>query len=272
MEKINCELCGFRNPKGTATAVIIKDNKILLLKRNNEPFVGSWDLPGGFMQEKETPEQALIREVEEELGGKATTITFIKTQHGTHLWKKDIVPILTSVFLVEINGEITLDAENSEYRWVALKDLDPKEIALDSNQVIVSWLKDNFIFELERVKELTQQLDPSVVIYEQALYRAVLNGFVSKIYDQGKLVGLGWIFARQTMLRKQAVVEDMIVDENYRGKGYGKKMLLELIDWARQQGVDTIELTSNPKRIAANELYKKVGFSLHPTNHYLYKI
>jgi len=83
---------------------------------------------------------------------------------------------------------------------------------------------------------------------------------------------MGWIFVRQTMLRKQAVVEDMIVDDAHRGKGYGKKMLLELIDWAKKEGIDTIELTSNPKRIAANELYKKAGFKLHPTNHYLYNI
>jgi GNAT superfamily N-acetyltransferase len=66
-------------------------------------------------------------------------------------------------------------------------------------------------------------------------------------------------------------VEDMIVDDAYRGKGYGQKMLLELISWAKKEGIDTIELTSNPKRIAANELYKKTGFELHPTNHYLYK-
>jgi GNAT superfamily N-acetyltransferase len=62
----------------------------------------------------------------------------------------------------------------------------------------------------------------------------------------------------------------MIVDERYRGKGYGEKIMRKLIAWARTQNVDTIELTTNPKRVAANGLYKKVGFLLHETNHYLH--
>lgn len=136
---------------------------------------------------------------------------------------------------------------------------------------MVSWVKEQFTFDLERVKELTRQLDSSAIVREQLLYKAILDGFVSKIYEGDKLIGMGWIFPRQTMLRRQAVVEDMIIDENYRGKGYGKKMLLELLDWAKQENMDMIELTANPARIAANELYKKVGFTLHPTSHYLYK-
>ncbi len=268
----HCELCSFKNPKATATAVIIQDNKLLLVKRNQEPFKGQWDLPGGFMQEKETPEQALAREVKEELGVDLVDATFIKTQQGKHVWKEEEFPILSHVFLVHIKDNIALDQENSDYQFVDLKVIDQKEVAFDSNQAIVSWLKDNFVFDLERVRILTSQLDSSAKINEQYLYRAVLNGFVSKIYEGEKLVGMGWIFGRQTMLRRQAVVEDMIVDDNYRGKGYGKKMLLELIAWARKEKMDMIELTSNPARVAANELYKKVGFKLHPTNHYLYKI
>ena len=80
---------------------------------------------------------------------------------------------------------------------------------------------------------------------------------------------MGWIFPRQTMLRNQAVVEDMIVDESQRGKGLGEKILRNLIDWAKKEGVEVVELTTNPKRVAANSLYQKVGFKLHPTNHYL---
>ena len=80
---------------------------------------------------------------------------------------------------------------------------------------------------------------------------------------------MGWIFPRQTMLMCQAVVEDMIVDESQRGKGLGEKILRDLIKWAKRNGVEVIELTTNPKRLAANSLYKKVGFKLHETNHYL---
>jgi len=99
-----------------------------------------------------------------------------------------------------------------------------------------------------------------------------LNGYCSRKYVDGKLVGLGWIYSRQTLLRKQAVIEDMIVDGNQRGKGLGKEIVLDLIRWAEESGVQVIELTSNPKRVAANALYQRVGFQLHPTNHYLYRV
>lgn len=269
---MNCELCNFKNPKATVTAIIIKDNKILLLKRNQEPFKGMWDLPGGFMQEKETPKEALIREMKEELALDIVNITFIKILPGTYYWKDQEVPVSGHFYLTELNGDITLDEENSEYQFVSLKDINLSDIAFDSNQKMVGWLKENFTFDLERVKELMRQLDATAIFNEQYLYKAMLDGFISKIYDGEKLIGMGWIFPRQTLLRRQAVVEDMIVDDAYRGKGYGQKMLLDLLDWAKKEHMDMVELTTNPNRLAANELYKKVGFNLHPTNHYLYKV
>lgn len=270
---MNCEICNFNNPKATVTAVIIQDNKILLLKRNEEPFKGQWDLPGGYMQEKETIEEALKREIKEELNINNINSTFIKTLPGTAFWKNEKFPILSHFFLTEINEDIKLNQENDEYQFVSLRNINASDIVFDSNQNMISWVKENFTFDMERVKELINQLDSSTVVNEQSLYKAMLNGFLSKIYDGEKLIGLGWIFPRQTLSRRQAIVEDMIVDKEYRGKGYGAKMLLELIDWAKKEGMDMIELTSNPvTRLAANKLYEKHGFKLHPTNHFLYKV
>lgn len=270
---MNCEICAFNNPKPTVTAIVIKDNKLLLLKRNQEPFFNQWDLPGGYMAgDQESPEEALKREIKEEFRIDDIKLTFIKSITGLSQWKNKHYATLNNFYLAEISGEINLNEENSEFAYVDLKDVNPKEIAFDSNQKMVAWLKENFIFDLGRIKELINQLDASAVLNEQYLYRATLNGFISKIYDGEKLIGMGWIFPRQTLLRKQAVVEDMIVDNAYRGKGYGQKILLNLLDWAKKEGIEVVELTTNPQRIAANELYKKVGFILHPTNHYLYKI
>ena len=95
---------------------------------------------------------------------------------------------------------------------------------------------------------------------------------MSTVEEGGEFIGMGWIFPRQTMLRRQAVIEDMIVDDRYRGKGLGEKILLDLLRWAKSNGVEVVELTTNPKRIAANALYQKVGFKLHETNHYLLKL
>ena len=133
-------------------------------------------------------------------------------------------------------------------------------------------IKEKFTFNLEIVRELVKQLDPIAEFKEQSLYRAILNGYVSKFFINEMLVGLGWIFPRQTLLRKQAIIEDMIVSESCRGMGIGRLILKDLLGWANENNMDMVELTTNPNRIAANELYKSEGFWLHNTNHYLYNV
>lgn len=266
---MNCELCDFKNPKGTATAVIIKDSKLLLLKRHEEPFNGWWDFPGGYMQENESPKETIKREIKEELGVNIQT-TYIKAFPGTASWKEEKFPVISHAFLADFDGEIKINEENSDHKWIPIKEIE--KVAFDSNQDILNFIKNNFNFDFERVKQLVKQLDSSATINEQSLYKALLNGYISKIELNGKLVGFGWIFPRRTLLRKQAVIEDMIVDEKHRGKGLGKKILLDLLQWAKKNGIEIIELTSGSHRIAANELYKKVGFQVHQTNHYLLKL
>ncbi len=267
MKKCDCELCKYENPKPTTSAVIIKNGKLLLAKRIDEPFAGEWDFFGGYLNKNESPEDGIKREVKEELGVDSET-TFLGSFTGMASYHDYEYPVINFAYLVELKGEPILDTkENSDMTWVSLKDL--KTIAFDSNKEILKFVKEKLTFDLDQVKELVRQLDPSAVVNEQSLYKAMFDGYISKIEENGKLLGMGWIFPRQTLLRRQAVVEDMIVDESQRGKGYGEKILLDLIDWAKKQGIEVVELTTNPKRLAANALYQKVGFKLHVTNHYL---
>lgn len=270
MKKCDCVMCKFENPKSAATAVVIKDGNILVAKRSQEPFIGQWDFLGGYLQKNETPKEALVRELKEELGRdcKIVKINYIGAFPGTASYKEYSYPLLSFAYLVELGGKMKLNKkENSKLAWVNLSKC--KKIAFDSNMDILRAVKEKFSFDLESTKKLVKQLDSSAQFNEQNLYNAILNGYISKVIKNGKLVGIGWIFPRQTLLRKQAVVEDMIVDEDYRGKGLGKIILTDLIKWARKNNVEVIELTTNPKRIAANNLYKKMSFKLHITNHYL---
>ena len=48
-------------------AIIKKDNKILATKRGYGEFINMWEFPGGKIEPNETKEEALIREIKEEL-------------------------------------------------------------------------------------------------------------------------------------------------------------------------------------------------------------
>jgi ribosomal protein S18 acetylase RimI-like enzyme len=69
---------------------------------------------------------------------------------------------------------------------------------------------------------------------------------------------------------KKAHIEDVVVDNNYRGKGIGEKICKYAIELSKKLQVQSIALTSNSKRLAANALYKKIGFQLKETNVYMY--
>jgi 8-oxo-dGTP diphosphatase len=70
-ERLWCSACGlvvYDNPAPCACAIVVKDGKILLTKRAVEPSAGLWDLPGGYIEVGETPEETLHRELREETG------------------------------------------------------------------------------------------------------------------------------------------------------------------------------------------------------------
>ncbi len=56
------------NPKSTAACIIVKNKKVLLIKRKDNPFIGYWSLPGGHIELFERAEHTIKREIKEELG------------------------------------------------------------------------------------------------------------------------------------------------------------------------------------------------------------
>lgn len=79
-QREKCSKCGwvhYHNSRPTASAIIVRDNKVLLCKRAKDPFKGKWDLPGGYLEEEESPEEALKREMKEELGVEIEIKNFI---------------------------------------------------------------------------------------------------------------------------------------------------------------------------------------------------
>ncbi|OGI38129.1 MAG: hypothetical protein A2612_02205 [Candidatus Moranbacteria bacterium RIFOXYD1_FULL_44_12] len=69
-----------------------------------------------------------------------------------------------------------------------------------------------------------------------------------------------------------ARIEDVVVHPKHQGKGFGEKIMSHVIEQAKKKGIDSIELTSNPKRAVANKLYQKLKFEPRKTNVYRLKL
>src|SRR5215467_6952048 len=64
-----CPRCGwvdYNNPAPTASVLLLRRGRLLLVRRAVAPSRGAWDLPGGFIEAGETAEQAARREMREE--------------------------------------------------------------------------------------------------------------------------------------------------------------------------------------------------------------
>ncbi len=78
-----CRIVHYQNPlPATAALLMNPKEEILLVKRAKEPARGRWSLPGGFIEAEETPEEGVLRELEEETGirGKVVRLVGVVTE------------------------------------------------------------------------------------------------------------------------------------------------------------------------------------------------
>jgi GNAT superfamily N-acetyltransferase len=57
-----------------------------------------------------------------------------------------------------------------------------------------------------------------------------------------------------------AIIENVVVDERERGRGYGEQLIAWLVDEARRAGCYKVALTSNKRRTDAHRFYARIGF------------
>lgn len=94
------------------------------------------------------------------------------------------------------------------------------------------------------------------------------NTFLFVAKDKKRIVGMGTIIIIKALVYTHAYLEDTVIDKEYRGKGIGKKLLQKLIYLAKAKKALRIDGTSRPHRIAADRLYKTLGFQKGDTNVY----
>lgn len=76
----NCDWIYYPRVAQATVAIIKKENKILLVKRNREPYKNTWMFPAGFVDYGEHPEETVKREVNEESGLTVNRLRLLEIQ------------------------------------------------------------------------------------------------------------------------------------------------------------------------------------------------
>lgn len=114
--------------------IIIENKKVLLIKRVIEPFRGCWVLPGGHVEYGEKVEEAVTREMKEELGVSVKIKKLIGIYSNP---KRDprYHSVAVAFLCQKTKGGIRLNRESSEYNYFPLKKMPPK-IGFDHRKMI----------------------------------------------------------------------------------------------------------------------------------------
>lgn len=123
----------FKKPSITIDGIIIKNKKILLIKRKNPPFQGKWALPGGFVEYGETTENAVSREVYEETSLKTKINQLVGVFSDPNRDPRGHT--ITIVYLLDIvEGKLKAKDDASDAKFFSVKNL--PSMAFDHKEII----------------------------------------------------------------------------------------------------------------------------------------
>lgn len=118
-------------------AIIKKDNKILATQRGYGEFEGMWEFPGGKIEEGESKEAALIREIKEELNADIEVEKFAIDLE----WQYPNFYLFMSCFECILKSDFEL-LEHNNAKWLSKEELDSVEW-IPADIAAVNYLKEN---------------------------------------------------------------------------------------------------------------------------------
>ncbi len=137
-----CSHCGavhYHNARPCAGVLVVEDHCVLLVRRGIEPWKGCWDIPGGFVEGQEHPEEAARREVQEETGLDVRLLGL----HGIYMdvyEDGDPRPTLNIYYVGQpVGGTLRAASDAIEFDWFPFENL-PAQMAFGhSARVLTDW-------------------------------------------------------------------------------------------------------------------------------------
>jgi 8-oxo-dGTP diphosphatase len=130
----HCRSCGFiyyQNPTPAAGAVIVRDGRILMVRRSIDPGKGDWCIPAGFMEWTEHPQQTAVREIKEETGLDIRISGIFDIFMGMDDPRTHAVLILYTADIV--GGELKAGDDATEVRYFSFEEI-PNNIAFQAHR------------------------------------------------------------------------------------------------------------------------------------------
>jgi ribosomal protein S18 acetylase RimI-like enzyme len=129
------------------------------------------------------------------------------------------------------------------------------------------------ILDLNR---LMNQMKPLTFSVDWRFIKELMQtGIIISARDSSRnnfLVGIGMLVLIRKPRGFYGSIEEIVVDEEYRGRGLGKKIVQTLLDKSISLKMKCVDLKSSSKRGVANKIYQSLGFNLIDSNFYRFII
>jgi ADP-ribose pyrophosphatase YjhB (NUDIX family) len=131
---------------------VVKDGKVLLVRRGNEPGRGKWSLPGGRIRFGERSEEAALREMREETGLEVRLRRVVDVVDV--FWRSERGELLEHFVIVDfeaevIGGELRPADDALDARWFSPEELKGLEMTESTRR----FLEEHFLGRAERVRD-----------------------------------------------------------------------------------------------------------------------
>jgi ADP-ribose pyrophosphatase YjhB (NUDIX family) len=130
----------YSNPTPTVDAILQRDSKVLMVRRKKDPFKDHLALPGGFVDEGETVEDAMKREAMEETSLEVEPIDILGVYSDP--MRDPRKHIMTVVFVgIIIRGSGKAGDGVASIEWVELSDIEKQRLAFDHAAILRDYRK-----------------------------------------------------------------------------------------------------------------------------------
>lgn len=142
---------------------------------------------------------------------------------------------------------------------------------MENEQITITTLTESSANLEEAIRNLARQIGSNYKELTREDFHEIMtspNTTILVAKKKENIIGMITLLVYRIPYVKKASIDDLVIDEAYRGQGIAKQLLNQAIRLAKEKGAAYIDLTARPRRAEGNSLYEKFGFQKRDTNVY----